>query len=325
MKKNIVKYIALTSLLNFVSCGSFNGDIVKIEPQKSQIVVFAEVFNDEKWNQAIVLSRTRNFNQVFDFDFTYGDTVYVRPDSSVIYNNFFPPLLLDTVKGAKIKLFSDSKVAADFTQTDPFLKSFYRISNLNLGTGSLCKLQISAPDFDTIFAEQSIPKSVKLLKASFIRNSYQSQKNGILSEVILDFDNDPSIINYYTVDIYIKKYGQAGFSYIKPNTIKIDLNADTPQFLSSKNFNSNRYSWRIGVDLGLEKINYPIPNDYVDMLIIFRSTSRDYIEYAKNLEATKNAGDNLFGEPITPYSNIKNGFGVFVVSGKPDSISLSIR
>jgi Domain of unknown function (DUF4249) len=249
--------------------------------------------------------------------------VYVRPDGKVIYNYF--PVLLDTVKGAKIKLLSDNKEVANFQQTDPYLKSFYKISNLNLGTSTFCKLQISAPDYDTIYAEQPIPKSIKLEKASFQRNSYQSQKNGILSEIILDFDNNLKEINYYTVDIYIKKKEQAGYSFIRPNTIKIDPNSDTPQFISSKNFISSRYTWRIGVDLGLENIYSPIPDNYVNLLVIFRSTGRDYNEYAKNLEATKNANDNLFGEPITPFTNIKNGVGIFVVSGKPDTMSVSLR
>lgn len=323
MKNNSIKYVNIIVILSLFSCGFFNEEIIEVSPQKSKIVIFAEIVSDSQWSQAIVLSRTRNLNQKFDFDFTYGDTIFVRPNGTAVLNTF-PIILLDTVKGAKIKLSSQNMEVANFKQTDPFAKSFYEISNLNLREGELCKLQISAPDFDTVFAEQYVPESAKLSKVLFTRNSYQSIQSGTLSELILEFNNNTSTMNYYTVDIYIKKKEKGDFIYVRPNIIKIDPNADTPLFLNSNNFKGNRYAWRIGVDLGIET-NKSIPTDFVDLLVVFRSTSKDYNEYAKNLEATKNANNNLFSEPITPFSNIKNGYGVFIVSGKPDTISVPIR
>ena len=326
MKNNKAKYVIAIMLLNLLSCSFLNTEVVEISPQKSKIAVFCEILNDEKWTQTIVLSRTRNIGQTFSWDFGGGDTLFVGGNGAIINTCFIANRCLefDTVRGAKIKLLSNNIQVANFIQTDPYFKAFYSADSVRLKDGNKCQLQVSAPDFDTIFSEQSVPKTVKLVSAKFRRNSFQAPKSGLLNELVLEFDNDPSITNYYAVDIYIKKLTQNDYFYQRPNLVKIDPNSDTPQFISSKNFKANRYTWRIGVDLGIEA-SKPIPNDFLNMTIMFRSTSKDFNEYAKNLEVTKNAGDNLFGEPITPYTNIKNGYGVFVVSGKPDTLSIPIR
>jgi Domain of unknown function (DUF4249) len=328
MKKNIVRYIALALLFHLVACSFFGTEIIEIPPQKPQIAIFAEIFNDKELNQSIILSRTRNLNEKIFWNVNKGDTIYF-PQSSGYFINYIE---FDSVLGARIKLTSNNLDVANFKQNDPFYKSFYESNIAALQEGSKCTLQVSAPNFDTIFGEQFVPKSAKLMNAKFTRNSFKSFKTGTLSELSLEFENHPNSVNYYAIDIYIKKTNRNDYYYFKPKLIKIDPNADTPEFLNSKNFNSKRYIWRIGIDLDGDFINNPngdpnkpIPIDIVNIGIRFRSTNKDFNEYSKYRETVNNATDNLFGEPITPFSNIKNGVGIFIVSGKPDTMSVSIR
>ncbi len=327
MKKILAKYLNFFVVCNLFSCSFLGEDTVNIPPQKSRIAIFAELFNDEELDQLVILSRTRNLNEPIVWSTAKGDTIFNQNGGYTI--NFID---FDSVLGAKIKLTSDNKDVAIFVQVDPFYKSVYGSKIERLETGSNCKLQVSAPDFDTVFAEQIVPKSVKLVKAYFKRNSFKSLQTGTLSELFLEFDNDPSAINYYAADVFVRQTNRSDYYYTEAKLIKLDQNADTPKFLSSKNFNTKRYVWRIGIDidndynLAIDGIrNKPIPNNIINLAVRFRSTSKDFNEYAKNLEAVKSAKDNLFGEPITPFTNIKNGYGVFIVSGKADTMSVSLR
>jgi hypothetical protein len=328
MKKILIKYVGVLIVFNLFSCSFLGEDIVEIPPQKSRIAMFAELFNDEADPQLVILSRTRNLNQTIFWDSKKGDSVISIPGGSLYIN----PIDFDSVAGAKIKLTSNGRDVATFTQPDLAFKGIFGSKIERLEAGANCKIQIAAPNFDTVFAEQTVPKSVKLAKAYFKRNSFKSLQTGMISELFLEFDNDPATVNYYVADFFLKLADRNDFYYIEPRLIKLDLNASTTTFLSSENFNTKRYVWRIGIDLDNDFRIYAaggsreaIPKNVINLVVKFRSTSKDFSEYAKNLEAVKNAKDNIFGEPITPFSNIKNGYGVFIVSGKADTISVSLR
>ncbi len=328
MKKILIKYLCVLVISNLFSCSFLGEDIVEIPPQKSRIAMFAELFNDEESPQIVILSRTRNLNETIVWDTRKGDSVANLPGGSYYIN----PIDFDSVAGAKIKLTSNNKDVATFIQPDPFFKGIYESKMDRLEAGVSCKFQVSASNFDTVFAEQVVPKSVKLVNAYFKRNSFKSLQTGTVSELFLEFDNDPTTINYYVVDIAVKATSKNDYFYFVPKLIKLDPNADTPTFLSSKNFNIKRYIWRVGIDLNNDFAVYPdgdpskpLPKEIINLGVRFRSTSKDFNEYAKNLEAVKSAKDNIFGEPITPFTNIKNGYGVFIISGKADTMSVSLR
>ena len=207
--------------------------------------MFAELFNDEESPQLVILSRTRNLNETIVWDTRKGDSVANLPGGSYYIN----PIDFDSVAGAKIKLTSNSKGVATFIQPDSFFKGIYESKIERLEAGASCKFQVSAPNFDTVFAEQTVPKSVKLFRAYFKRNSFKSPQTGTLSELFLEFDNDPATVNYYVADIYIRVANRNDYYYIEPKLIKLDVNTNSTKFLSSENFSTKRYIWRIGIDL----------------------------------------------------------------------------
>jgi Domain of unknown function (DUF4249) len=328
MKKISIKYLSVLIVFNLFSCSFLGEEIIEIPPQKSRIAMFAELFNDEESPQLVILSRTRNLNETIFWDAKKGDSIRTTSAGSFYINS----IDFDSVAGSKIKLTSNGRNVATFIQTDLAFKGIFESKIERLEAGANCKMQISAPNFDTVFAEQTVPKSVKLAKAYFKRNSFKSPQTGTLSELYLEFDNDAATSNYYVADVFVKLTDGNDFYYIEPRLIKLDVNASATKFLSSENFNTKRYVWRIGIDLDNDFRIYAtggsreaIPKNVINLVVKFRSTSKDFNEYAKNLEAVKSAKDNLFGEPITPFTNIKNGYGVFIVSGKADTVSVSLR
>jgi hypothetical protein len=322
-----MKIIYFFLILFISSCDFSNYETIELEQKKSQIVTFCEIYNDPKWdNQLVILSRTRNVNNTFKWDFASGDTIFKSIDTIIRNNcNILPDCInFDTVKGAKLQLWENENRIVDFQQIDPFLKNVYSTNNIGIRENKVYQLKISAPDFDAVTSEQRVPKTVKLLSARFSRNSYQSTNNGTLNELILQFENDLSTENYYAVDVSLRKKSNKTIDFAKVKLIKIDPNATTARIIGSKNFNQKRYEWRIGVDLELNP-NSSIPPDFVDLKIKFRSTSKAFNDYITNVEAPVIVKDNIFAEPITPFTNIKNGFGVFVISGAPDTLTIPIR
>ena len=148
--KNISIVVVLIVLSN-LACGFKTIENFDIEPQKSKLVVFCELFNDSTSSQSLVISRTRNVNQPFKWDITYGDTLYSNGRNAVIscYNG--PCIELDTVSGGQVKLQSISNPNNVFRK-DPILKFLFTNDHLRFNVGEQYTLRITAPDFDPIEA-----------------------------------------------------------------------------------------------------------------------------------------------------------------------------
>jgi Domain of unknown function (DUF4249) len=316
------------------SCGFQQLEPIEIPPQPSRIVAFCELFNDPAREQFAVLSRTRNIGGPVDYDVQPGDTIFASPDRVVIN----PDLFFDYVPGATVELLKADTPVKTFWSADAFLKNFFVADTIPFISGQPYTLRVQAPGFETITATQTAPASVSLIGAKYSRNTFQAPGIGQSDEVILTFQDPPGVGNVYAVDIlqeervlrsiFVKGTWQQYYEnfWRLTETIQIDNNAVNARFLTDRLMDGQRYEWRIGVRLAyLLDPNKPIPDQYLKLFVRFRTTSEDYVQYQRSIEAARTALDNPFAEPVAPFSNFNNGIGIFVISGKPDTLSLRLR
>ncbi len=323
MKQKFVTVITASVVVFFMQCYKFD-EIVQIPSQPKKLVLFSEMFAGEDGFQYAIISRTRDLNQKIVWDFKQNDIIFKNKDTVVRNNVDF--LEFDTVRGAKVVFQKNGEQERVFNQEDPFLKVFYTDYNLKLKGGDVCTLKVSAPGYETISAVQKVPNTVKLLSAKFVRNGYTSQNTGTLSVIELTFQDPPGEENFYyfdTAELIKKDNLNQGTRFRGELFVKIDPNATTRRFINDRLFDGKLYKWRIGVSF--QTANQELPDEYEGYIIRFRSTVRDYEKYNQIIEARAASADNPFSEPITPFSNVSNGLGLFVVSGQADTVSVKFK
>jgi len=318
-----------------------------IPSQKSKIVAYCEVTRDTLPTQWAIISRTTNLGAII-WDFKKGDTLIYPFDTTFYFINHgdtvghvtqqYPAIVndgtndYDYVKGAKAELFEavGHKLYAEFYpsgflygQSTPY-KNFMWADSISPEEGKAYTLQISAPGYDTITSTQTAPRNVFLDRARFIKNGYSSATTGTLDVVELTFQ-DPSLgqANYYAANVFVHTNVLFNGSLIpslqQASLTKIDPNATNERVISDMNFVGQQYVWRIGINL------FGQDTGIVDLHVQFQSTTKDYNTYVQAQDAAQKASGDPFAEPITPFTNFKNGLGLFVITGKLDSLAIPIR
>ena len=297
-------FIALTMVM---ACKFEFEESVVTPNQKSVLAIETQFFLGEQ--PLVIVTRTRNLGELVKWDFNYKDIIEKTPDTT-IYN--FGQFLYDTVKNVTVQLYEGDSLIRRFKQDDPYLKISYLADRVDYKKNVEYTLKVFAPGFDTVIGKQKPPSEVKLTKAEFIPNKIPAKGNAVsLGELNMEFDDIPNEENFYHVDAYL----QAGPSnkryslYLTP--VKVDGNATSNRFLNDKTFDGKKYTWRLGLPLGYAP---PLQVDSANLVIYFRSTSKDYDLYQRSLEINSIAQQSDFAEPTSSYTNLKGGIGVFAIS-----------
>lgn len=180
-------------------------------------------------------------------------------------------------------------------------------------------LEIQSKNYPTLFANDSIPDRVPIDEAT-LKCPISIGKDGLeVGQANISFTDPPNERNYYEFQIY---------SYNGPNrhywqnygdfevTDPVLLNEGdagyhpTSYFFSDELFNGKKYTIQIKNNAGTDEI----------YTVIFRSISRKYYLYRKyytrhsyNQQLQGEFPDYIFkGEPQTMYTNVINGYGIFV-------------
>jgi hypothetical protein len=325
------------------SCGFEGKKEYEIAPQKKKLSLWAEFLDDYDIQFATVAS-SQNLGKTITWTHNVGDTIGERFD--IVKGKIVPRLfdvndrdgfLFDTVAGAKVRLYEDNKLFIDFKPQFPYdLRGSFNASlfpnNFKFQPNKEYKLVVSAPGYDTLVARQKAVKSAKLRGFSYQRESaVLPNVVGSLSEFFLEIDDDPNEENYYAVDILRRGIDTTFIGstpvYIEEKytplpLFKTDINATTAKVISDRNFNGQRYKWRVGTYSyacdGCSKTTVQT------IVVLFRSVSKDYNNYQRQIDILNAANDNPFAEPFKLTTNTEGGYGYFLISGTPDTITRTI-
>jgi uncharacterized protein DUF4249 len=238
--------------------------------------------------------------------FTDGNQIKVHLSKSIsVLDNAIPDC-----KDATIILLKDNVIADTL-----YYGGGYYNSHVDAESGREYSLITYAPDMDTVSCKDIIPEKT-ILQSYILTNSVMTDEDGfIINELQLDFHDLPrpnfyeveltaeSIINNYKIGLWFKKNSDP----IIISTGLLDYNPKTLIF-SDKMFDGKSCSVKVyyGVQSG---------GDDYKLKITFRSISESYFRYKeKQFAYLFSLESDIFSgmsEPISLYSNIIGGYGIF--------------
>ena len=192
--------------------------------------------------------------------------------------------------------------------------------------GSTYSVEVSHPNFETVFAQTTVPNEIQLAELEIVDNSDQSEDYS--SSLNLSFFDDPNINNYYRISLYINTSPViAENGEVVRKEYPLILYSNDPSFSQGIPWDGYSFSGRrvfFNDDLfnGTQKeisfdFDYKIREEIKDTIFL-QLTS--FSEEAFNLyNSMENNNDRFFSdigtEPVPIFTNVENGAGVFA-SGK---------
>ncbi len=221
------------------------------------------------------------------------------------------------VEDATCKLFCDDVFVENLVHHE---QGIYKSTIVPI-KGKKYSIEVSASGFKTVMAESRIPVISTKISLDTIHTVIFDPNDGLgvyYTKGILKIIDDTVRQNFYLTKL--KLVYPDGEIY-NPIT---KYRSDEPT-LTDNGLLNYKPSLLLYNDIYFHKVDnflvfeYDFPVWFEDTLLLITTTkfiTKDYYEYAKSTIIQMNnqgSSDNLFaiGEPITVYSNIKNGYGIF--------------
>ena len=206
------------------------------------------------------------------------------------------------------------------------------------------KIEISHPDYSTIYATDKLPEFPEIINITKQDSVMFDEDGNYLSSLFLTLKDNPDIENFYEIKIFVRykrDYSQVWWldtlemqnidtsfhtnllilrseDIVIKNEGLLDYYPTTYPF-SDELFNGQTYT--LNINYLLPEIIYGY-NDYVvsliqnyQLIVYLRSVSENYYNYKKKLiihleNQYSDVWDGI-GEPVQMYNNIQNGYGIF--------------
>lgn len=220
----------------------------------------------------------------------------------------------------------------------------YVSKNTKIKTGNTYKIVIECEGYETITAETTVTSMIPISSFDSLivrkeRNGYQYTEDNFK----LSFTDPANETNYYRV-VVLDLYAQKNFITLGSDTIEyinmdyysksVDLRSTDP-LLTNENKDANSYVFgeldnRYGIfsdemingktyelsfiaqfqNSSSNKIDYEA-GEFRIVKLVLQSINADMYYFLKSIDAQEYSDYMMFTEPVSIYSNIENGFGVF--------------
>ena len=227
------------------------------------------------------------------------------------------------IENATIKLFKDSELVQ--TISEPDADSWYRYADNLPETGHVYSIEVSAPDFNVLRANEITPNAVPVSNVSaVIRDSffYESKYGHFGGNVEGSFNiliSDPvENENYYQLSIYYYDtvyYNSQDSLEFEVNKTNLTISTDDPSaedsdgyniilLVSDNIFNGQDYE----LDVDFNEWNAKKGREY---LIELTTLNRSGYLYKRSIKEYTSSMNDPFAEPVKIFCNIENGYGIF--------------
>lgn len=219
----------------------------------------------------------------------------------------------DAVSNAEILLYSDNVLSDTlfFEQN-----GIYSSNNIFPKENVNYKLKVNSPGFNEISSESSLPYKIFPHNIEKKENVAYDNDGNLYSQLFVSFYDLPDYNNYYEI-VLLESFN------IEGATITIPLVVFSNDEVLLNEGDMNYYSTYLpfsdelinGKEYELCLNYYPPAVDNYKLIFHFRSVCEDYYLYKKTIirhlnNQSSDIWDGL-GEPVSMYSNVENGFGIF--------------
>lgn len=217
---------------------------------------------------------------------------------------------IEVQKEAVVQLFENEQALPVFTYNPSTSRFTAPVPNGFGQTESVYRLEISAPNFKTIKATQTMPRQVSILAGKYTPNGTFSSEGDKVDAIDIEFQDPVDEENYYAFSgiqrmAYFDGQDTSYFEsniYLESNDPLINFGTGQLLLLSDAAFNGNTYK------ASLYSYNELSEGEIRIQLL---SISRDAYLYHRSLSNYYDAQDNPFAEPVNVHQNIENGHGIF--------------
>ena len=261
-------------------------------------------------------------------------TAYVGRSSGILDSR---PLHERSVADASVELLAGDRVIEEMKFLDA--ARGYVFEDSTLEAGETYSLQVSAPGFATIRATDAIPRPVPTSILSYRTNTSARSESEIRGEfsIKLEIQDPPSEANYYQISVYQVSTGRGAWRYeeilsTKDPSIIADNGVDESPveegafsgealYFKDTLFDGRTHEIELTYD-GVLVLREDMAQEeevaedgqepakqktYLQVLYI----SAAYYEYLKTARLHDYTRDNPFAEPLSVYSNVEDGYGIF--------------
>ena len=253
--------------------------------------------------------------------FQQGEINSISDANVLLYenNNLIGEMKVDNSSQDSIYVLEDSGFWWGANQREPI---YYYSYDALPQAGSTYSVEVSHPNFETVFAQTTVPNEIQLAELEIIDNSDQSEDYS--SSLDLSFFDDPNINNYYRISLYVNTSGEDQESgEVIRKEYPLILYSNDPSFSQGIPWDGYSFSGRrvfFSDDLfnGTQKeisfdFDYKIGEEIKDTIFLqLTSFSEEAFNFYNSME---NNNDRFFSEigtePVPIFTNVENGAGVF--------------
>lgn len=328
MKSLIIKLLLISIIFSWLHCAFQSNELIEIPNPKTELAIYADLSNDNGFSAYVLKKRLPN--EAIEWDVNFDDSIIdLKTNKSVFDMNqgsysIGAHNLFDYIKDVQVNIYEEGKF---LTELKPEFKPMPHYTNYNnvLKAGKKYQIEITASGYPTVTSEQTAVSNVKPENIVYKKNTYQSKDNGLLSEIVITF-KDPeneqnSYLTFASLIINNKKNGEISFKKIP--IFKTDPTSTTNNIISDKSFNGKLFTWRLGADV--ESFLKDTIGKDIQLDVSFFPINNDLEKYYRTLEARGNNRSNVLSEPVSPYSNVKGGVGIFGITGRYETNNFIIK
>lgn len=217
---------------------------------------------------------------------------------------------LEIQKEATVRLFENEQALPVFSYNPNSSRFTAPIPSGFEQAESTYRLEISAPNFKTISATQTMPKPVSILAGKYTPNGTFSSEGDRVDAIEIEFQDPSDEENYYAISAvervaYFNGQDTSYYDseiYLESNDPLVSFGTAQLLLLSDVAFNGNTYKVLLYSYNKLQE---------GEIKIQLLSVSRDTYLYHRSLSNYYDAQDNPFAEPVNVHQNIENGHGIF--------------
>lgn len=247
---------------------------------------------------------------------TEGDS-FLLASVTRTYGVLDEPPADELLSGAEVEVYENGNLLATLEERNIGFRPVNYINALSSGLegqGKEYELIVRHPEFGEVRATQQMPTEVPLTSARFERNLGVNRDGDRLNGVSITLDDPAGIDNYYEVSIFTELNDQANRTFrLFIETVDPTVQEGYEGFFSSGNTLLIDGTSFDGQSVDFDLLSYNMDTIGQELYVNWRCISREMYRYSRTLFLVKDQAieDNPFASPVSVFSNIDGGLGVF--------------